>query len=530
MMTPSDGELCRDNALGRAQSLFAADLGLDENGINCNLWRGSYNVVLELSGYNGAEDDSDVRVDVYMSTGLEQLPSWQCPMDDAPHSQLRWNTAASWSIDQTELNGAAAVSGGLPGSQIADPHAYVRGGYVVASFPAVQELRLIGRDPKQRGLVLEIAGSTWTGRIVQAQAGGMRIEDGLIAGRQRVDDVTQTLRWLGHCDGDGYDRAVAAIHEQADVSASPDAADSSQTCDALSFGLAFEAAQVTVGAMVERPANVECCPSGMAAIDCESVCGDGIVSGDETCDVAISLWSPGACPYGCPSRDACAPMRRSGVGCAAECVPAPTPELGARDGCCPKGGNGKSDPDCPSVCGNGVVEPDETCDPSAEPCPSCVSRDPCVEAVTSGAAKTCDLRCELHEVSSCQNEDGCCPSGCNNTNDMDCVPRCGNGVLEDSETCESGSDSPCDTTCDDHDACTSDKIRGTVERCNLICTHTARAPTVSPDGCCPTDGNAAIDGDCKPVCGNGVLEPSETCPTGDDAGVAASDCPQDCKP
>src|SRR5205085_7539743 len=82
---PFDDEGCRDNALADLMGMLAripdiADgLGLRDDTFNCELWRGGYNLIFRLSGYDGAEDDAAVRVDWYTSNGLESPPNWRCP-------------------------------------------------------------------------------------------------------------------------------------------------------------------------------------------------------------------------------------------------------------------------------------------------------------------------------------------------------------------------------------------------------------------------------------------------------------------
>jgi hypothetical protein len=39
-------------------------------------------------------------------------------------------------------------------------------------------------------------------------------------------------------------------------------------------------------------------------------------------------------------------------------------------------------------------------------------------------------------VAACEDSDGCCPLGCNAYSDADCSPDCGNGVIEEGETCD----------------------------------------------------------------------------------------------
>lgn len=527
---PFDGELCRDNAFASLQPLLAAlpnQLGFDEPALNCNLWRGTYNVVMRLSGYDGTSDDPDVRLDVYMSTGLERDVTWTCPFEDPSAPPPRWSASESWQIDRNELMDEPSDDGELPNSRVADAHAYVRDGYLVANIADSSVLRLLSLDPRQRGLAMTLRGTTWLGRLSRAQDGSWQLEDGLLAGRITMDDLTQTVRELGTCEGDAYASAVAAMTDRADLLASGES-DPSLSCDALSVGLAFKAAELTPGGAQDSPQRLACCPSGQTAVDCNPVCGDGKVTGAESCDTAFRPWETGACPVTCPSIDACTPQVRTGSACDVRCVPAPITEIGPSDGCCPPGGNANTDVDCPSVCGNGVVEPDETCDPSAAACPVCVSRDPCQIAETLGSADTCDVRCQYRPVEECSAEaDGCCPSGCHSLNDGDCVPRCGNAVLESGERCEAGSSTPCDTVCDDLDVCTRDVRTGSVGSCNLVCRHNPITTIGDHEGCCPEGGNANNDEDCAPVCGNRIIEPGEFC---DDGNRRDDDqCPADCK-
>jgi cysteine-rich repeat protein len=53
-------------------------------------------------------------------------------------------------------------------------------------------------------------------------------------------------------------------------------------------------------------------------------------------------------------------------------------------------------------------------------------------------------------ATACTAGDGCCPSGCNATNDSDCAAVCGNGVVEPGEICDDGNTmngDGCDPTC-----------------------------------------------------------------------------------
>lgn len=161
-----------------------------------------------------------------------------------------------------------------------------------------------------------------------------------------------------------------------------------------------------------------CCPAGCEAStdnDCANVCGDGVLEGPELCD--------GDCPTTCDDSDACTRGTLLGdpATCSSRCTFAPTTQCVDDDGCCPDGCSSAQDNDCDpgAVCGNGIVEPGETCDGD---CPtSCIDDDVCTSDRAAGSASTCNVVCENRPITSCINNDGCCPPGCTNASDTDCA-------------------------------------------------------------------------------------------------------------
>ncbi len=69
-------------------------------------------------------------------------------------------------------------------------------------------------------------------------------------------------------------------------------------------------------------------------------------------------------------------------------------------------------------CGNGTLDPGETCDGD---CPTCDDSDPCTQDVVAGAAETCNIVCTTTAVTACVDGDMCCPEGCASDTDQDCA-------------------------------------------------------------------------------------------------------------
>jgi cysteine-rich repeat protein len=528
---PFDGTMCRDNRFARLQATLAPvpeigeRYGLREQTLNCNLHRGTYNVILKLSDYNGQPDDAEVRVDFYGSPGLERLPPWNCDDAEADAYPL-WTAAAEWQVDEASLTAAIAEPGTLPASHVADAKAYVRQGYLVAELPDGAQLRLAGTSNSYRSFALTTRKSIWSGALSQQQDGTWTLQDGLVAGITLASDVLETFHELGLCQEEAeqaadensfYELVSNAVRTNADM-LGDGRVDETADCDALSFAIAFSAAQITPGAAGASPERITCCPPSMTPEDCHPACGDGVVSGSEHCDRTLRNSDTGACPVTCPDLDACTPQRVTGsaLSCDARCVAVPITRARGGDGCCPDGANATSDSDCASVCGNRILEPGELCEPNSEAgCPtSCRNDDACMLGELSGSPSACDVACNWTRIEQCRDGDGCCASGCDQTEDDDCESRCGNRVLEAGERCENGTSSACPSACEDDDPCTDDRLTGSASSCDAQCEHRPITARAGGDGCCPSGANGANDSDCNPVCGNWVREQSEECDDG----------------
>jgi cysteine-rich repeat protein len=522
---PFDGELCRDNSFGSLHAIAAAipeigeRFGMQQATVNCSLWRGDFSIVMRVSGYNGKPSDSQVRLDLYASTGLETLPPWACPLEDYDTIYPHWRQSTPWRIDSATLREEIATPGQLPDSTVHDGNAYVRDGYLVATFSDDVVLRFMGNLASYRGFAFTLHRSIWTGRLTRSQDSTWQISDGLIGGRIRKSDYVRAIREQGLCEGPLYSDLLGYIEESVDIVADADGSNREQSCDAISFAIGFDAAAMTPGAAATVPPLVECCPSERPLAECDADCGDGRITGTELCDTGIARDQDGACPTRCTSTDPCLPRTVSGADCMQECSDAPISEVGAADACCPSGANATVDEDCKAACGNGIVEAGETCDPP-ESCSACETTDKCLERTSTGAAESCNSRCTLTPKAECANGDECCPEGCNAMNDTDCSASCGDGTVDANELCERSGTPRCPDNCDDGDVCTQDVQTGSPEACNVHCTHLPITQPKSEDGCCPEGATANTDNDCAATCGNGKLEGEEQC---DDGNVRAGD-------
>jgi hypothetical protein len=200
---------------------------------------------------------------------------------------------------------------------------------------------------------------------------------------------------------------------------------------------------------------VDASANGVLTIRCvvPADCGNGSVDPGETCDTGIAS-GPGACPSICDDGILCTTDALQGGGtCTAACAFTPITFCRDNDGCCPLGCNSGSDSDCPSTCGNGSVDPGETCDtgiasgPGA--CPSnCDDGNLCTTDMLQNGG-TCSTTCSHAPITVCRDNDGCCALGCNSSNDTDCAPACANqtACVDGDGCCPSGCTDSTDNDC-----------------------------------------------------------------------------------
>jgi cysteine-rich repeat protein len=154
-------------------------------------------------------------------------------------------------------------------------------------------------------------------------------------------------------------------------------------------------------------------------------------------------------------------------------------------------------------CGNGLIEPGETCDDS-----------------NTAPGDGCDAACQVEAGWTCNGE----PSLCQ---------LCGNGIIEGTEACDDSNTAPgdgCDAACQVEAGWT---CNGEPSLCQLCgngiiegtetCDDSNTAPGDGCDAACQVEAGWTCNGQpslCQ-LCGNGIIEGTETC---DDSNTVGGDC------
>jgi hypothetical protein len=334
---------------------------------------------------------------------------------------------------------------------------------------------------------------------------------------------------------DGTDCKTECVSDNACVVARLEGA--AKTCDAQCTSMEITACNSGDG----------CCPNGCdhgTDSDCSPSCGDGVLTGTETCEPGSSTY-PCATPAACDDGDPCTEDTVTGNArqCSAKCAHVPIMSRASGDGCCPAGANIGNDSDCDAACGDGVMSSGETCDTGLSgSCPTVTTCERmgsgCMRGLLSGTG--CNARCEMQTVTDRRDGDDCCPTGANIGNDSDCDAACGDGVISSGEACDTGRSGSCPTAM----ACErmgSGCMRGRVigSGCDARCELQAITMAIDGDGCCPgllhkedsdctlecrdpedcaTGESCSSEGKCK------TGEPYQACSTNPECPMAAANC------
>jgi hypothetical protein len=101
--------------------------------------------------------------------------------------------------------------------------------------------------------------------------------------------------------------------------------------------------------------------------------------------------------------------------------------------------------------------------------------------------------------------------------EVDAANGCGDGVVEEDETCDTaiarGNPGACPDGCSGGQGCMRNVLEG--RDCNAHCVVIELTDAASGDGCCPPDTDYYADADCPSRCGNEHVEPGEMCDPSD---------------
>jgi len=245
---PEDADGCdlpggRDNSLTPMIDLLSFTLGITDLSMlyNSMVEQGDWSLLLRVRDYNGEADDERVAVAVFSTDGLGTPPGW--------------DGNDEWPVTTSSLE----PGGTLEDPLFFDPFAYVAGGILVASLP---ELDFIFSGSSGY-LAIKMSSGFITGRI-EPHGAGYALRDAVMTGRVAVPDLFAAVSTV-HLDGGSlcrndpaYGMARAALCNRRDLTVT--ALAPTMPCDAISWGLAFEAEPARLGTIVAAAVPDSGCP------------------------------------------------------------------------------------------------------------------------------------------------------------------------------------------------------------------------------------------------------------------------------
>jgi len=217
--------------------------GFDSTSMSLGADAGYWSVLIEVTGYNGQPDDPKVAVNLFNALPL-----------DAP----AWEGADLWPIDPDSLEDG--VSTEKP--RYRTETAFVRSGKLVMSLDSSA---LVFRSYSGGHLTVRLQGSTLVAEIASTST-GFALRDSIVSGKWSASDIFNALDSFRLDDGSPvctdnplFALANAIVCSSLDVNAG--SANIAETCDAISFGLVFQAEPAGLGAVGSIPELPPGCPS-----------------------------------------------------------------------------------------------------------------------------------------------------------------------------------------------------------------------------------------------------------------------------
>jgi hypothetical protein len=251
----------RDNSGGALLATFAQlSAQFDPSGVNNTIQSGRGSLLMRVSGYNGAANDTSVRLGVFISNGTVPL------LDDAGTNPTPLHDGTdTWGVDPASLIGT-------PPPYVAsheDGSAYVSGGVLVGSvdFPLGIGLAF-GQD------FLQLHGAYVTATVIQT-AHGYALQGGMIAGRWDTRNLLTAMQVAKDpfdksvylCGSDPTYQAIKkSICQAADIARVVQNDNTGAPCDAISLAVGFDTEPALFGGVLP-PNSIALTPCGASYSD-----------------------------------------------------------------------------------------------------------------------------------------------------------------------------------------------------------------------------------------------------------------------
>jgi hypothetical protein len=233
-----DNDGGRDNAVGQAFNLINASFGgvpiISSVEFSQQATNGSWSLLFRVRDYNDKADDAQVRVAVYLTPGLGMKPAW--------------DGSDTWPITDVSLTDMMSLDQPV----FEDDKAYVSGGVLVAHFPQMAILfSSLGVH-----LRIDLHSVVVSGTLTDSDAGGKRLTQATMSGAWKVSDLFADLSDLrvnggmALCTNSAYYITVKNAFCTAVDAVAKGGGGPTTPCDALSFGMSFEAWPANLGTPV----------------------------------------------------------------------------------------------------------------------------------------------------------------------------------------------------------------------------------------------------------------------------------------
>lgn len=230
---------------------------------------GKWSILVRIRGYNGQANDDQIEVAMFPSGGLDEDP---CHAQGTPPA---WNGSDAWPIMTSALEepmgGGGAGAGGNGGCGDPEPAGYsleqpryFDGAAYVSDHVMVASLPEAGVALSADGAGINLTAGFLTGRLEQS-GGAWSLREGVLAGRWALTEVFATMSSLGSdgtalcTDDTSYQLIRDAVCAKRDITAQ--ISGPTAPCDAVSFGMAFEAEPAQLGVIYfPEPGSGGGCP------------------------------------------------------------------------------------------------------------------------------------------------------------------------------------------------------------------------------------------------------------------------------